>query len=88
MDINIAILAGLQLVPGHKKFPVQFLVQLIEDQAPLCGHQGTVCVGIALIADIADGLALCIYIIHHMDEILLVVPVIPVALGHCRVHLI
>ncbi len=47
MDINIAVLARLQLIPVHKEFPVQFLVQLIEDQASLGGYQSAV--GIALL---------------------------------------
>ena len=86
MNINITVLAGLKLVPGHEELPVKLFVQFIEDQAPLGSHKRAVCIRVALVADIADRLALGIYVVHHMDEIQLVIAVIPVALGHGRVH--
>ena len=87
MDINIAILAGLKLAAVHKELPVQLLVQLIKDQASLGGHQGAVRVGVALISDITDGLALGVHFVHHVDEIQLVIPIIPVTLCHSRIDL-
>ena len=86
MNIDITIPAGLQLIPVHEKFPVQFLVQLIEDQTSLGSHQRTVGIGIALISNVANGLALGIDIIHHVYEVFFIIPVIPVALCHRRVH--
>ena len=86
MNIDITVPAGLQLVPVHEKFPVQFLVQLIEDQASLGSHQSTVRVGITFISNVANRLALGINVIHHMDKVFFIIPVIPVALCHRRVY--
>ena len=88
MDIDVAVFAGLQLISGHKKLPVQLFVQFIEDQAPLCGHQRTVRIGIALISNVTDGLAFGVHLIHHMDKIHFVIPVIPVAFRHRRIYLL
>lgn len=38
MDINITVPAGLDLFRGQEELLVQFLVQLIEDQAALGGY--------------------------------------------------
>ena len=86
MDINVAVLTCLKLITVHKKLPVELLVQLIKDQASFRGNKSTVCVGITFITDITDRLTLGIDIIHHMDKIQLVIPVIAVALGNCRIH--
>ncbi len=88
MDIDITVPARLQLIPVHKKLPVQLLVQFIEDQAPLRRHQRAVRVGIALVSDVANRLALCIDVIHHVDKILFIVPIIPITLGHRRIDLL
>ena len=85
MDIDIAVLARLKLITRHKKFAVQLFVQLIEDQTSLCRHQGTVRVGVTLVSDVTDRLALCVDLIHHMDKIQLVVAVITIAFGYCRI---
>ena len=86
MNIDITVSACLQLVPVHEKFPVQFLVQLIEDQTSLGSYQSTVCIGITFISNVANRLALGINVIHHMDKVFFIIPVIPVALCHRRVH--
>ena len=86
MNINVAVSAGLQLVPVHEELPVQLFVQLIENQASFGGNQGTVGIGIAFITNVADGLALGIDVIHHVDKIFFIIPVIPVALCHRRIH--
>ena len=80
MDINVAVLACLQLIAIHKNLRYSSLFSSLKNQASLCRHKRTVRVGVALIADIADGLALCIHIIHHMYKVYLVVPIITVAL--------
>ena len=86
MNINITVLTCLKLITVHKELPVKLLVQLIKDQASLGSYQCTVCIGIALVTDITDGLAFGVNIIHHVNEIQLVIPVIAVALGNCRIH--
>ena len=86
MDVNVAVLARLQFVPGHEKFTVQLLVQLIKNQAALRRHERAVRIRIALVSDITDRLALRIDIIHHMNKVHLIVAVVPVALCHCRIH--
>ena len=48
MDINITVPAGLDLFRGQEELLVQFLVQLIEDQAALGGYQCGIRVGISL----------------------------------------
>ena len=88
MDIDISVPARLQLVPVHEKFPVQLLIQFIEDQTSLGRYQSAVRIGIALVPDVADGLALRIYVVHHMHKIFFVVPVVPVTLCHCWIHLL
>ena len=42
--------------------------------------------GIALVADVADGLALRVDLVHHMDKISFVIAVIAVAFCHSRVY--
>lgn len=86
MNINVAVLTCLKLITVHKKLPIEFLVQLIKDQASFRGNKGAVCIGITFITDITDRLTLGIDIIHHMDKIQLVIPIITVALGNCRIH--
>ena len=88
MDINITVLACLKFIPVHEKLAVKLLVQLIEDQTSLGRHQCTVRVCIAFVTNVADRLALCINLIHHMDKVLLIVPVIPITFGHGRIYLI
>ncbi len=82
MDIDIAVPAGLNLLHGHKKFLVEFLVELIKDQAPLGGNQGAVRVGVLLVPHVHDGLALFVHVVHHAHKILFIVAVIPVTLSH------
>ena len=86
MDVNVTVLARLQLVSCHEKFTVQLFVQLIENQAALRRHKRTVRIRIALVSDIADRLALRIDIVHHMDKVHLIIAVVPVALCHRRIH--
>ena len=86
MNINIAILACLALISGHKKLLVQILIQFIKNQASFGCHQCTVCVGITFISNIPDGLTLGIDIVHHMDKIHFIIPVIPVTFCHIRIH--
>ena len=86
MDVDISVFACLQLVSCHKKLAVKLFIQLIEDQAALRSYKGAVCVGIAFVANVADGLALRIHVIHHMDKIKFIVAVIAVAFCHSRVH--
>ncbi len=88
MDVDISVPAGLQFVAVHEKFPVQFFIQFVKNQTALRRHQGTVCVRIAFIPDVTDGLAFGIHVIHHMDKIFFVIAVIPVALCHRRIHLV
>ena len=87
MDVNITVLACLKLIPVHEKLAVQFLVQFVEDQASLGSDKSAVRISVALVPDVADGLTLRIYFIHHVDEIRLVISVITVALGNCRIYL-
>ncbi len=86
MDINIAVAACLQFLCRQEKFLIQFLIQLIEDQASLSRYKGRIRIGIFFVADIHDGLALFIDIIQHPDKILLIIPVIPIAFCHDRFH--
>ena len=86
MNIDITVSACLQFITVHKKLPVQFLIQLIEDQASLGSYQSTVRIGITFISNVANRLALGINVIHHMDKVFFIIPVIPVALCHRRVY--
>ena len=88
MNIDIAVAAGLKLVHRQKKFLVQLLIQLVKDQAALSGDQRAVGIAVFLIADIHNGLAFFINFVQHMNEILLIVPIIPVALGHYGIDMI
>ena len=67
------------LFRGQEELLVQFLVQLIEDQAALGGYQCGIRVGIFLVSDVHDGLALFVDIIQHPYKILLIVTIIAVA---------
>ena len=87
MYIDISVPAGLYFLRSHEKFLVELLVQLIENQASLGGYQRGVRIGILLVPDIHNGLALLIYIVQHPHKILFIVPVIPVTLRHHRLHL-
>ena len=86
MNVNISILACLQLITVHEEFPVKFFIQFIEDQTSLGGNQCTVRIGITLITDVTDRLTLRIHIIHHVNEIQLIISVVAIALGNCRIH--
>ena len=86
MNINIAILTCLKLVAVHKEFTVKLLVQLIKDQTSLGSYKCTVCIGITLVSNVTDCLTLGIDVIHHMNEIQLIITVIAIALGYSRVH--
>ena len=82
MDINIPVFACLQFVSGHEKFSVQLFVQFVENQAPLGGNQRAVRISVALVTDVADGLAFGVHLVHHMDKIMFVIAVVPVAFCH------
>ena len=86
MNIDITVLACLKFISCHKELAVKFFVQFIKNQAALRCHERAVRIRIALIPDIADRLALGVYIIHHMDEIKLIVAVVAIALRHRRIH--
>ena len=86
MDVDVAVLTGLQLVAVHEELAVQLFVQLVKNQASLRCNEGAVGVGIALVADVADGLALRVDLVHHMDKISFVIAVIAVAFCHSRVY--
>ena len=88
MDINITVPAGLDLFRGQEELLVQFLVQLIEDQAALGGYQCGIRVGIFLVSDVHDGLALFVDIIQHPYKILLIVTIIAVAFCNDRFYLL
>ncbi len=87
MDINVSVTTGLDLLGSHKKLLIQFLVELIKNQASLGGHQGRVRIGILLISHIHNGLALLVHIVQHPNKVLFIVAIIPVTLGHNRLHL-
>ena len=82
MHIDIAVAARLQFFGRQEELLVQFLVQLVEDQGTLGGNQCRVRIGILLIPDIHNGLALLVHIIKHTHEVLLIVAVIAVTLCH------
>ena len=86
MYIDISILTRLQFVAVHKEFPVEFLVQLIKNQPPLGRHQRAVRIRITFVPNITNCLALRIHIIHHMNEIQLIISIIPVAFCHRWIH--
>ena len=86
MNIDIAIPACLPLISGHKEFLIQILIQFIKNQAPFGGHQCTVRIGIAFISDITNRLAFGINIIHHVDKVHFIIPIITITLCHIRVH--
>ena len=86
MDINISVIHCLKFLYCHKKLLIQGLIQFIKDQASLCGNQSAVCIGIFLISNVHDGLALFINIIQHLHKILLIIAVIPVTLRHRRIY--
>ena len=88
MDINITVPAGLDLFRGQEELLVQFLVQLIEDQAALRGDESTVRIAVLLVADVHDGLALFVDIIQHPYKILLIVTIIAVAFCNDRFYLL
>jgi len=86
VNINITVLACLKLVAVHKKFTVKFLIQFVKNQTSLCCNKGAVRVGVALISNVTDRLTLCIYIIHHVNKIQLVITVIAVTFCHSRIY--
>ena len=86
MNINITVFTCLKLIPVHKEFPVKLLVQLIKNQASLCGNKGAVRICITLVSNVTDRLTFCIYIVHHMDKIKLIIPVIPITFCNSRIY--
>ena len=88
MDINVSVLASLQLIIGHKELAVQPLIQFVENQTTLRSNQGRVRVCVLLITQKTNGLRFLIDLIHNVNEILLEVSVIPVRLRNLRVDLI
>ena len=88
MYIDIPVTACLNLLRSHEKLLIQLLVQLIENQTSLGGHQCGIRICVFLIADIHDRLALLIHIVQHPDKVLLVIAVIPVAFRHHGLHLL
>ena len=88
MDIDIAVLASLQLVLGHKELAIQTFIEFVENQAAFCGNQGRVRIGIFLISDKTDRLAFLIYLVHKMNKIFLIVTIIPIGLCNSRLHII
>ena len=88
MNVNIAILTCLTLVARHEKLLVEIFIQLIEDKAALRRHQRAVRVGVALVADVADRLALRVDIVHHMDKIHFIIAVVTITLCDRRAYLL
>ena len=86
MNIEIAVPDRLDFLRGKEEFLVKFPIELIENQTPLGGYQSTVRVGVLLVPDVHDGLTLGVHFIQHLDKILFVVPVVPIALGDGGVH--
>ena len=87
MNINITVAAGLNLLRRHKKLLIQLFIQLIKDQTSFRGYKRRIRIGVFLIADIHDRLALFVYIVQHTHKILLIVTVIPITLCHHRFYL-
>ena len=87
MNVNISLPDCLKLFHCQKEFLIKLLVQFIKNQAAFSRYQCTVCIAVLFISNIHDRLAFQIHFIKHMDKILLIVPIITVALGNCRVHL-
>ena len=85
MHIDIAVAARLQFLHREEEFLIQLLVELVENQRTLGGHQRGVRVGVLLVADVHNRLALAVDLVEHVDEVLLVVAVVAVALGDNRV---
>ena len=88
MNVDIAVIASLQLVSGHEKLAVQPLVEFVERQAAFCGNQGRIGVGVLLVPDEVNGAAFLVDLIHHVNKVHLVVAVVPVGLGDCRVEIV
>lgn len=88
MDVDVTLLASLQLVLRHKEPAVQTLVKFIENQTTLRSHQCGVGVGVLLITDEADGLTLDVDFIHQMNKVLFVVAVVLVGLSNLRVEIL
>ena len=86
MNINISVVIGLDFFLGHKKLLIKLTVELIKYKASSCTYKGRIRIGIFLVAYIHNRLAFAIYIIQHMYKILLVIAIIPVAFGHCRIY--
>ena len=87
MDVNIAIPASLTFVFRHEEAPVESLIQLIENQAALCGNQSRITVGVFFVTDITNRLAALVDLVHHVDEVFFVIAIIPIGLGNPRVDL-
>ena len=88
MDVDVTLLASLQLVLRHKEPAVQTLVEFVENQTTLRSHQCGVSVGVLLITNEADRLTLDVDFIHQMNEILFVVAVVLVGLRNLRVEVL
>ncbi len=88
MDIDISVPACLYLLCRQEKLLVKLLVKLVKYQAPFRGDKRRVGIGVLLIPDIHDGLALFVNVIHHAHEILLIISIIAVALRHNRLHVL
>ena len=85
MDVNVAVTARLELLGGHEELLVEFLVQFVENKAPLGGNKRGICVGVLLVTDVHDGLALLVHLVQHAYKVLLVVAVVLVALCNVRI---
>ena len=88
MYINITVTTCLDFFRCHEEFLIQLFVELVEDQTSLCGYQSGVRIGIFFISHIHDGLTLFIYIVHHLNKILLIIAVITVGFGYDRLYIL
>ncbi len=79
MDIDISVTACLQFVFCQEKLLIKLFVELVENKTSLGGYQSRIGVGIFLVSDIHNCLALLVYFVKHMYEILLVVAIVLIA---------
>ena len=84
VNIDIPVALRLKLLDIEEKLLIQLLVKLVENQASAGGNQRAVRVGILLIADIHDRLALLIDRVEHLHEVCLIIAVVAIGLGHSR----
>ena len=88
MYINIAVPARLNLLRRHEKLLIQLFIQLIENQASLRRNERRIRIGVFLVTNVHNRLALFIDVVQHTDKILLIVTIIPITFCHNRLDLL